>query len=435
VRSPIFRHARWALCAGSLCGALAAGCAEQTPTPKVFKVSPQRIYTDRPQRLTMNGSDFLPRYHFELSQGRREADDSGFSGTVGDVEDRAPLRDFVVVGPTTLTALLVPGLPAGVYSLSITDPRGAGAIAVNALEALGPDLDAPQLSLLKPAPSDLVAPGTVVTGRVLAEDESLTSFGWRVEGRGGLVAEGACPPGDVFPQIGDDGREGPALTRVTCDFRYTVPLEMAEGEALELRVVAIDGSPTHNLAGITRSFVLRARPAVTHVDPPRGSADGGTDVVIKGTGLPQGTVVLFGDQPLLPGGGTRLDDHTIVGHAPPGRPGAASIRLVTPLGEVTHARLFEYLAPPMPLALDPAVGPPAGGGVVRVLGRNFTPTTRVLLGSNLATAVPLGDPKFIDPAEIRGVLPPGQGQASVFVIDAEAGIGQLPAAFAWKSDP
>jgi hypothetical protein len=70
-----------------------------------------------------------------------------------------------------------------------------------------------------------------------------------------------------------------------------------------------------------------------------------------------------------------------------------------------------------------------------VLGRNFTPTTRVLLGSNLATAVPLGDPKFIDPAEIRGVLPPGQGQASVFVIDAEAGIGQLPAAFAWKSDP
>jgi hypothetical protein len=425
--------------------ALALGCAEEVPRPQLWKVMPRRIYTDRPQRLTLSGRELLPRYHFELSEGRRSSDAGAFSGSVGDLHTSAQLRDFAVVGPDKLTATLDPGLPMGAFQMALTDGRGASAILDRAIEALGPDLDAPRVSVVAPRLGEAVAPGTPVSGRITAEDETVASLSWRASAAHGTVAEGQCVPVDpassdstasvlVAPTPPDD-REGPAQTVITCDFRFVVPLDLPPGEALDLRVSAVDGSPRANLTALTSSFVLRSRPAITHVDPPRGSADGGTDVVIRGSGLPLGSQVLFGDRLLLPGGGTRVDEGTIVGTVPPGAPGPVTIRIVSSLGDVSHAQLFDYLAPPLPLLFEPAAGPATGGSLVRVRGRNFTPETRVLVGTQLATAVALVDPIFIDPTEIRGKMPPGEGTTSAFTVDAEAGIGHLPAAYAWKSVP
>lgn len=222
---------------------------------------------------------------------------------------------------------------------------------------------------------------------------------------------------------------------MTCDFRFVVPDQLLAGEVFELLVTATDDAPRANRATLARSFLLQARPTLASIAPGAGSADGGTDVIVRGHGFGPGTRVLFGNVALEPDGGLLLDDGTVAGKTPPHAPGVTVVRVLTPLGDVREDGTFEYLAVPALLTVEPARALSTGGSPLRIRGQNFSAATRISFGKSLATAVGLAQASFIDPNEIRGVAPSGEGTVTVFAVDPQAGWAQLPAGFTWETSP
>lgn len=397
---------------------LLTSCGEHGPAPTLRAVEPARGFTDRPLRLVLRGTGFLPSYHLDPGAGRGRADASGFSGQVGG----ASLTDFGWRGPNELSATLQPGLGDGQHAVEIVDPRGARARVDAGFVSLGADRTPPILLFSSPDENTPVAAGARLTARLVAIDEGggLLNLTWQARGRGLVLASGECP---VDPQA--------ELAR--CSFAVQVPLDWRPGDALELRAVAVDDAPAGNQGEIVRRLTLLPRPTVSAIIPALGGTAGGTEVVIKGSGFVQGTRVLFDDLPLFPAGGRRLDENTITGSTPAHAVGAVSVTLDTPLGEVTLPRLFEYRSPPQPRAIEPAVAPAEGNVVVVVRGDDFTPDTRIYLGTTLVGAVPLPAQMPGGPGEIRGLLPPGKGRVTVWAHDPAVGYGALPGGLSWSA--
>jgi hypothetical protein len=408
------------------------GCDEQAPVPRLYTVSPQRVYSDRPQRLRLVGSELVPRYDLDLSSGSRHGDAGGFTGFVGSGAAAITLRDFVFVEPSVLEATLDPGLGAGVHDVVVIDPRGARAVLSSRFVSLGPDDSPPRLSFIAP---DELAPGIVVSARAsIEDDDGLASVAWDVHGTRGPAQRGTCP---------ELATAGVGATRIVCDVTFVVPPELGAGESFVMLLTAVDGAPSLNRATLSRSFSLRASLGLTSVSPTVGGAAGDSDVVVRGNGFGPGTRIWFGNALLAPDGGLLLDERTIVGKTPPQNPGPVVVRAVTAIDDARgrwreEGKLpgsFEYLAPPELTAIEPARGPSAGASAVVVRGHGFSPTTRVYLGSHLATALPLQQLRYVDATEIRGITPAGQGSATVFAIDPAAGWAQLPAGFTWEGQP
>src|SRR5262249_43540463 len=155
---------------------LLVACGESGPAPQVTAVTPRRGYTDRELRLQIDGAGFLPAYRIDPASGQRIGEADAFSGRVHADGDEGHggvlLRDFGWRGPTQLSATMDPGLPAGPYSVSITDPRGRTAVLPAAFTALGPDQSRPRIAFHSPAPDALVAPGMKLPVRLGAEDDA-----------------------------------------------------------------------------------------------------------------------------------------------------------------------------------------------------------------------------------------------------------------------
>jgi IPT/TIG domain len=424
--------ARYHLLAALLtCGAI--GCDEQAPTPRLYTVTPAKGPSDRPLRLRITGAELLPRYHLDLEERRRRADVTGFQGFVGNGSKMAPLTDFVFLSPSTLEATLGTGLPAGSFDVVVIDPRGSRAVLAAGFYSFGPDLTAPVITIVTPATSTRLAPGTPVAARVVVDEEgALTQLAWEITSAARPLLRGKCADGPAPP--GPDGPPPPPSRRI-CDFNFVVPLSLQPGEALVLAVTAIDDAPAINRTTVTRAFALEPRPALFSLEPGRGGSAGGTDVVVRGRGFLPGTSVVFGESRLEPDGGVLLDDGTIIGKTPSHPAGATVVRIQGPLGQSSEEGVFEYLPAPNLAAIDPPRGSAMGGQMVRILGAHFTSATRVYFGPTLARALPLGDPVFVNAGEIRGISPPGHGLATVHLIDPIAGWTAQPAAFVWEAQP
>jgi hypothetical protein len=401
----------------------AAGCESSPPDPRISGIEPARAYSDRPLRVLLKGSGLLPAYRIDVATGQRTGDASGFSGQVGTGTDPAvPLRDFTWRDPDELSATLDPGLPAGRYAVLVTDPRGARGELPDAFQSLGSDEQGPAIVIERPAAAAPMAPGGRLSGRLLVSDDSQVSrVDWRLAGPMAPLATGSCPV-------------APGPTVVSCDFDLTIPATLAAGDLLELTVTAADASPMVNAGSATRSFTLRAPPAVTAVKPTRGGTAGGSEVVVRGAGFLPGSRVYFGRALLQPDGGIRLDDETITGRTPPHPRGYAVVRAATPLGEARVDTLFEFLPPPAVLSVEPAMATSAGGTLLRVTGENFGTSTRILIGRSLRAATPLSTQSRVSETVIEGVVAPRgvapggalDARVSVFAVDPSAGWGALP---------
>jgi hypothetical protein len=402
--------------------AAAAGCDSSPPVPRLSAIVPERAYGDRPLRVLLRGSGLLPAYRIDVATGQRTGDASGFSGWVGD-EPQVPLTDFTWRDPDELSATLAPGLPAGVHTVVVTDPRGARGELLQGFQSLGHDQVGPAIVIERPPSGTPLAPGSRLSGRLVVSDDSqVVRVDWRVAGPAATLASGGCP---VDP--------GPVV--VACELELTLPASLAAGDTVELAVTATDASPTPNQGSATRVFTLRAPPAVADVAPKKGGTAGGSEVVVRGEGFLPGSRVYFGRALLQPDGGIRLDDGTITGRTPPHPRGYAVVRAVTPLGEARVDTLFEFLPAPAVRSVEPAVADSAGGTLLRVTGDNFGAATRILVGRTLRGATPLAGQTRVSATEIQGLAPARAAatsidlpdvRLSVFAVDPLAGWGALP---------
>jgi hypothetical protein len=123
-------------------------------------------------------------------------------------------------------------------------------------------------------------------------------------------------------------------------------------------------------------------PTVTGVSPTSGSAAGGTQVTITGSGLTGVTGVQFGSA-----AATNVavnSDTNITATAPAGQAGAVDVTVIGPGGTsaTSSADQFTYIPPPVPTvtSVSPGSGPSTGGTPVTITGTGFTGATAVNFG-------------------------------------------------------
>jgi hypothetical protein len=405
---------------------LAAACGAGAPTPTISAVSPGRAYSDRPVRLTIQGQGFLPVFQIDPAAGERRGEVSGFSGRVGSGGVFVGLRGFDWLDMNVLTAWMDPGLPAGERTLmQIIDPRGQTASLENGFWSLGPDDDPPTITFEKPGPQTPIAGGVTVDVAIAVADPEpgvLQSVRWDAASRLGPIGTGDC-------------RLEAGNARARCDFQLPLPAALEPGDELVLRAIATDASAAMNRTETVLRLPIQRPPTVTEVSPIRGGTLGGTDVVVRGSGFFLGTEVYLGDLLLLPGGGTVIDQTTIVGRAPAHAPGTAALLVRTPIGEVKVPDVFSYVTPPRIDTIMPELGNPDGGTAIRVRGTGFTKTTQIYFGDSLVGARPCEEQRYISEAEIAGSAPAGRGHTSVWAFEPETGWSRLADGFSWSTSP
>jgi hypothetical protein len=397
----------------------AAGCQWPAPEPRLDAVVPARGYTDSPLRVTLMGDAFVPTFRLDPGGDVRRGEAGGFSGRASGAQGGADLRDFDWLGPGQLSAWLEPGLPRGKASVLLRDPRGRTTTLEGGFQSLGPDVEAPTVEWVRPAPGTLLAPGATVSIALRASDPPpgvLADLGWQVSADGVTLGQGSCP-------------DLPSSTAVRCAFDVTAPDSLPVGTALTVSVTAHDASAGRNPTSTARIFKLVARPYIVSVDPDRGSTQGGTDLVVTGTGFLPGSQVEIDDKVLR---SIVVDQHTIATRTPAHAPGVIDVTVVGPLGTSSISNGFRYQPPPVVTAISPESGDPAGGTVVRIFGTGFDDDTMVYFGDDLADCQSLMSPVHVSDREIAGVTPPGQGRTSVWVFDADLGWSSLPGGYGWS---
>ena len=402
--------------------ALLAGCSEAAPAPVLLSVEPSRGYTDRAQRLILRGEGFLPSFTVDTVSGARVSDSSGFRGFIGVRDEAAQLDDFTWRGPGELSATLEPHLPMGMYAVVVIDPRDQHAVLAHGFSSLGEDRSKPTILIESPSEQTPAAPGTQVRVRFSADDGAgrLTE----VAGDAGGPPEGGgvrnrCP---VPPQV----------STISCEFDVLVPTTLREGDRFDLRLLATDDASPVNIGEKTISFTLLAPPALTEVTPASGGVAGGTDVIVRGRGFLPGSRVTVDGVPLMPDGGIRVDDSTFTGRMPAHAAGMAPVTVETPVGRASSSA-FRYYAAPAITSVKPSEAPATGDIRVVVSGANFTRDTRIYIGTKLSTALELGDQRLTPTLDITGIVPPGEGLATVWAFDPFAGWSALADGFSWFS--
>lgn len=398
----------------------AVACTEAGPAPKLLRVEPAHAFSDRDERVSLFGELFVPAYQVAASGRRRDAHALGFTGLVGSGKNVAFLKDFGWVSEIELTATLGPGLPAGVHTVQITDPRGHTTVLPDGFTALGHDSAAPLLTIDSPDAKRPFAPGIAIETQLTATDSPgvVTSVTWVVSLANRPILSGAC----LVPVRAQD---------LTCRFAFTIPANGNASDALRLVATATDGANPPNRTSATFLATLQAPPRAFQITPHFGGIAGGTEVVIRGEGFLPGTQVLIDSVPLVPSGGVRVNDQTMTGRMPAHRPGPATVVLRTPIGESIVPQTFDFRSPPEILSLDPAVGPASGGTIVKVFGQRFSEDTVILFGPSLVSATGLLSPRYVGPREIVGQVPGGNGITAVWAFDPATGFTRLGEAFAY----
>ncbi|TNF36746.1 MAG: hypothetical protein EP329_04880 [Deltaproteobacteria bacterium] len=163
-----------------------------------------------------------------------------------------------------------------------------------------------------------------------------------------------------------------------------------------------------------------------------GEPDGGERVAIFGAGITPGATVTFGttlaDNVLV------LDETQINVDVPAGDPGLVNVTVVLPDGQkATLVDGYLYRGDLEASAIEPTLGPVAGGIAITVRGEGFTDATRVVIGDRL-----LEDAERIDASTLVGTLPARlAADAGVVDVVVTDGFEQrvLPGAFRYIAPP
>lgn len=165
---------------------------------------------------------------------------------------------------------------------------------------------------------------------------------------------------------------------------------------------------------------------VASVTPNSGPSQGGTKLIIAGSGFSQGTIAV--KVGALPASAVAVvSDTEIQAITPPGTPGYADVAVIGPTGAVTLANAFSYTGGELALyVVFPPQGARAGGTLVHLYGQGFTPTTAVTFGGNPASHF-----VFVDPGHITVKTPPGPVGTVDVTVAADGADAYLPKGFAY----
>jgi hypothetical protein len=244
-----------------------------------------------------------------------------------------------------------------------------------------------------------------------------------------LCTAAACGSSDQGGGGGGDGADvaGPARDAVAPDAAHDVvpsPDVPLPPDAPVLDVPASDGGAEASAPDVPALLTLGA------VDPPSGKAAGGELVRLRGTGMPDGCAVLFGQSaaPTV----VRLSASELTVETPPGRPGLVDVALRCPgaTGDVVLPDGFLYFRDVIVESISPSEGPVEGGTPVTVRGTGFGADARLVIGGRRALAT-----EIVDDQTIIAITPPGvAGAADVHVSQASA-VAALRRGFTYARRP
>jgi hypothetical protein len=414
----------------AVCTAALVGCTGNEPHPRIDSVAPAQAFTNRDLWLTLNGADFVPSFRIDPGSGARVATMDGFSGRIGSEPRWKTLTDFGWIGLTQISAGLLADtaddLPPGPCDVEITDPRGHSAVLRGGFLNLGPELP-PVVTVAKPSIGLLYVPGGIIHAIVNAATPPpghMTALTWK-------YTEPMASDGTLRDPVTAACPFLPGAASIDCVFDVTVSSNLTVGMTVNLDITAVNDAPSNNQTVDSHSIGLTARPTVSSVQPQFGGVDGGTNVVIQGSGFVPESRVYFGNDLLIPNGGIILDQQTISGYAPAHIAGSVPVTVTSRLGFASWNQEFDYQIPPQISSINPAFGPEGEETRVSVVGTNFTRNTIIYLGHALDSAVALTGAYFANDTEIDGVVPRGSGQATVWAFDANNGWTSLPNGFSW----
>ena len=388
-----------------------AGCTESGARPEISSFAPAMAHTSVSVPASLHGAGFRPPLRLSASSGALTKEAPLFEIALvaddGTFEEKT-LQDIVDLSATDLLASIPSDTRAGVYAVTLTDGRGQTASLAQAFTSLGPDDQAPRVTLLSPTSEALYADSTVPF--VFAVEDETPPV---------LLNVLATAPGL------SDGGEG--CLSFPCSLSRQTPAISDAVTSVDYTLAAVAQDAVGNVASLSFPFQVVHRPTIAEIEPPAGPVGGGTSFVVRGTWLPSDGQLFIDGAPLLPAGGEHTSDgRTIRGWTPPHAAGVALITLRGAAGELSIGR-FTYQAPPVIKAVVPSTLPLAGCHEAKVFGDNLPEDGRWSLGHSRVDETAMGDPFMASRVVASFCLGPGAGPGtfSIFVDSDSAGSDQM----------
>jgi hypothetical protein len=206
--------------------------------------------------------------------------------------------------------------------------------------------------------------------------EALTPDSGPLEGSTGVVLSGAgFVSGATTVTIGGTVVTPSAVTATSLTF--DAPAGLAGTVTV---TVATPGGTSGSVPG---GYTYLAPPTITSLSPSLGSTEGGTTVVISGSGLSGTTTLTFGG---LAATSFTVDSDTQITAVAPAHTvetyptDFVDVVVSRPAGSYTATDAFGYGFPPVPGPKTPDSGTTAGGTSVIIQGANLADLTRVTFG-------------------------------------------------------
>jgi hypothetical protein len=304
--------------------------------------------------------------------------------------------------------IVVPaGTEPGHVDLSVTNSAGHTCVLPGAIEITPPD---PQVLAVNPPL------GSISGGTQLSVQGSGFRAGLRVVLGANIYAEGV--PGGV---VLVSPNELQLVTSATSEGVHDL--------------VVIDETGVEGRASL--AFEATSLPVLESVFPPTGSAAGGTELVLRGSGFVPGSLVRIdgvAQSQLVYDGPTRMLLTTEPGVAG----GPYLLEVENPSGALaTLAFSYAAAADPLVQDVDPAQGSAQGGEPVTVFGSNFDANAQVVFGADPDTGtggVAAQSVLVLDSNTLQVVTPQGSaGWTSVLVSHPNGQASLLSGAFAYAS--
>jgi len=405
------------------------GCSASTEaTGSLTAIFPDVAYNDVPFTVQIYGMELRPAYAFDTMSATTAAEAGGYAVTLVSIAGgtmpmplSVALESVAWKTPAEMGATVPAGVAAGAYDVVVTDPRGFSATLHQAFTSLGPDTEAPGLTINSPLPRSLIGALTTISVVVSADDGQ-----GLVEWMDVTVSTAATATTPAYTEC-----RGTPAHKKTCQLEFPAPVPADENDRLQ--IVARAGDTVGNEGPpLTATLRLSARPQVTGLTPGEGPTGGGTELVVQGKNFVVATDDSDGSQLLIDGVSipATITSTEIRAVTRPHDPGTAMVQVTTGSAR-SPARSFEFVAPPKVREVKPASGPLAGGTWIAVAGNHFREgTTSIFVGGQNLLEL-----QVVNANRIEGRVPPGAAVGAVVVAadDLIGGAGSLASTFTYET--
>ena len=312
------------------------------PAPNVTGISPTTGPLAGGTSVTITGSDF--------------------SGATAVKFGSVSATSFSVTSAASITATA----PAGTGTVDVTVVTASGKSATSAADRYTYAASVPSVTGLSPVAGP-PGGGTAVT---------ITGSGFT---DATAVAFGTIPASS-FSVLSDT-----SIRAVAPDSGIT------SGSTVDVTVTTPASTSTTSAADI---YTYRKLPVVSGLSPSTGPLEGGTSVIVSGSGFTGATSVTFGG--VAATSYTVSSGSSLTAVSPTGAAGTVDVIVTNPAGasSAVAADKFTYSAAAPSVivsAVSPNAGPLAGGTGVTVTGSGFTGATAVTFGTTAATFTVVSD--------------------------------------------